>query len=624
MTDTDEIPTRPPTIAQLPFFASGRYPKPDLLGRCEGDGVVLTSGRELLERVREIGLGLQSIGLNTGDRVILLAESRPEWLLVDFAIVASGGVTVPVYPSQSAEQVAFIVRDSGATVAVVSTREQLDKLRARADSLPDLRHVVVTQLAREALTGLPATASMLPPSPPAWKIDTLDEIAERGHQALRDGWGVAREFQVRAKSIRPGDLATIVYTSGTTGEPKGVMLTHGNLVANIEGLIERFEVGQDDVGLSFLPLCHGFERMIAYVYMTTGMSMMFAESLETVARDIQRVRPTIMTGVPRVYEKLHERIAGKAHETGGLTHRAFNWASRVALARADIIAADRKPSPWLAAQVALADRLVFRKIREGLGGRFRFAVSGGAPLGDAIERWFLGIGLPLIEGYGLTETSPVLTAMPLHGMRFGTVGPALRNVEIRIADDGEVLARGPNVMTAYFHRPEATAAAFKDGWFCTGDIGQLDDQGYLRITDRKKELIVTSGGKKIAPQPIETELRHHPLIAEAVLIGDKRRFPAVLIVPHFATLSAQLGVPRPADDVATAVLLARPETQALFLDAIETVNARLAQFERVKAFRLLPREFTQDTGELTPTLKVKRRVINDKYKSEIESMYAGS
>jgi long-chain acyl-CoA synthetase len=238
-----------------------------------------------------------------------------------------------------------------------------------------------------------------------------------------------------------------------------------------------------------------------------------------------------------------------------------------------------------------------------------------------LERWFLGIGLPLIEGYGLTETAPVLTAMPLHGMRFGTVGPALQNVEIRIADDGEVLARGPNVMTGYFGRPEATAAAFKDGWFCTGDIGQLDEQGYLRITDRKKELIVTSGGKKIAPQPIETELRHHPLIAEAVLIGDKRRFPAVLIVPHFAALSAELGVVRPAGDPETAALLARPDTQALYAAAIESVNARLAQFERIKAFRLLRREFTQDSGELTPTLKVKRRVINEKYAAEIEAMY---
>jgi long-chain acyl-CoA synthetase len=609
---TDEIETLPPTIAQLPFFAAGRFPKPDLLGRCHGGAIVPTSGRDLLDRVREIGLGLQALGLAPGHRVVLLAESRPEWLINDFAILASGGVTVPVYPTLAAEQVGFLVRDSGASLAIVSTAEQLDKVVAQLSTLPDLRAIVVTDVDRGALA---------PRLPAAIPIETLQDVAERGHRALRDGWGVAREFHDRAKRVKPADLATIIYTSGTTGEPKGVMLSHANLIANLTGLTTVFDTGTDDVGLSFLPLCHGFERMIAYVYMATGVSMIFAESVETVARDLALVRPTVMTGVPRLYEKLHARIVAAAHSAGGMKRRIFDWANGVAIARADVLAAGRRLAPWLALQSKLADRLVFQTIRERLGGRFRFAVSGGAPLGAALGRWFYGIGLPLVEGYGLTETSPVVAAMPLNGIRFGTVGPPLPGVEVRIAADGEVLTRGPNVMIGYYNRPGETAAALRDGWFYTGDIGQLDDRGYLCITDRKKELLVTSGGKKIAPQPIEERLRRQDLVGEAVLIGDKRHFPSVLLVPNFPALAARLDVAAPATAAERAAVLARPDVQPLYAAVIDEVNASLGQFERIKAFRLLPREFSLETGELTPTLKVKRRVIDAMYRAEIESMY---
>lgn len=607
---TDEIERLPATIAQLPFFASGRFPKPDLLGRCEGGAIVKISGREFLERVREIGLGLQALGLTAGDRVVLLAESRPEWLLVDFAILASGGVTVPVYPTLAAEQAGFIARDSGAVFAIVSTPAQLEKLAAVAPTLPNLKAVIITQ---------PDAPHVKPFG--ALPVHTLDEIAERGHQAIRAGWGVGREFHDRARRVRPSDLATIIYTSGTTGEPKGVMLSHANLVANLDGVTRRLSLSQDDVALSFLPLCHGFERLVAYLYLSTGVSMIFAESLETVARDIGIVRPTLMSGVPRVYEKLHARIVATAQQAGGLKKTIFNWASRVAEARGDVLAANKPASTWLALQSRLADRLVFRKIRAGLGGRFRFAVSGSAPLGAMLGRWFCGIGLPLIEGYGLTETSPVLTAMPIEAIRFGTVGPPLDNVELKIAEDGEVLARGPNIMSGYYNRPADTAAAIKDGWFYTGDIGRLDERGYLIITDRKKELLVTSGGKKIAPQPVEAALRATGLIGEAVLIGDGRRFPAALIVPNFAALALQLGVEKPANEAAAAALIVRPEAHALYAAAIEGVNEKLAQFERIKKFHLLSREFTLDAGELTPTLKVKRRVIDSRYKAQIEGMY---
>ena len=614
---TDDVGGLPPTIALLPFFVSGRFPKPDLLGRCEGDQVIYTGGRELIERVREIGLGLQNLGVAPGERVALLAESSPDWLLVDFAILASGAVTVPIYPTLATDQVAFIVRDCGASVAVVSTGAQLDKVIASAASLPALRLVVTTRVTGEEIAAARARAGGL-------QLLTLGEVSERGHQAIRQGWGQAKAFQDRAKQVRPEDLATIIYTSGTTNEPKGVMLTHGNLAANLDAVTKVFQVNESDVALSFLPLCHGFERMVAYVYLSNGVSMIFAEAIETIGRNLRTVRPSVMSGVPRVYEKLRAKITATATEGGGAKRAVFEWASRVAEKRGAVLPEGGRLSPWLALQSAVADRLVFRTVRAGLGGRFRFAVSGSAPLGEPLGRWFYGLGLPVLEGYGLTETSPVLTVTPLDRMRIGTVGPAIPGVELRIAPDGEILARGANVMQGYYRRPDDTAAAIVDGWFHTGDVGALDSQGYLRITDRKKELLVTSGGKKIAPQPIESQLRSHPLIAEAVLLGDKRHFPAALIVPDFPALMIKLGTARPADEAGMKTLLARPDVRALFTEGIETVNSRLSQYERIKKFHLLSRELTLDAGELTPTLKVKRRVIEEKYGAEIEALYSVS
>lgn len=612
-TDRDEVGGLPPTIARLPFFVSGRFPKPNLLGRCEGDRIVPVSGRELIERVREIGLGVQDLGLEPGQRVALLAESSPDWLLIDFAILASAGATVPIYPTLAPEQVAYILRDSEATMVFVSTAAQLDKVLATQASLPALRVVVTTNV------GAAETAAARSRTP--LTVLTLAEVAERGHQLIRQGWGLAKAFHDKAKQVAPVDLATIIYTSGTTSEPKGVMLTHGNLAANLEGVCSVFQVNEEDTALSFLPLCHGFERMVAYVYLSQGVSMIFAESIDAIGRNLRMVRPTVMSGVPRVYEKLRAKVTATATEEGGLKKTIFEWASRVAEKRGAHLPEGGRVSPWLAAQSAIADRLVFQKIRGGLGGSLRFAVSGSAPLGEALGRWFYGIGMPILEGYGLTETSPVLTVNPLGRLRMGTVGPALPQVELRIADDGEILARGPNVMQGYYHRPEDTNSAIEDGWFRTGDIGELDSHGYLKITDRKKELLVTSGGKKIAPQPIESGLRAHPLIAEAVLLGDKRHFPAVLIVPDFPALAARLGTPRPADEQATRALLDRDDVRTLYAAAIEGVNAKLAQFERIKKFLLLSRELTLEAGELTPTLKVKRRVIEVKYQREIDALY---
>jgi long-chain acyl-CoA synthetase len=610
----EDVAGLPPTIARLPFFVSGRYPKPNLLGRCEGDRIVHTSGRDLIERVRDIGLGLQELQMDPGHRVALLSESRPDWLLADFAILASGSVTVPIYPTLSAEQVAYIMRDSEASVAVVSTAVQLRKVIDSAFSLPALRLIVGTQLSESELAAARSAASV--------SIMTMAEVAERGNQRIRQGWGLAKAFQDRAKQVRPGDLATIIYTSGTTGEPKGVMLTHANLASNLAGLTARFDVNESDTALSFLPLCHGFERIVAYSYLVSGVSMVFAESIDTIGRNLQMVRPTLMSGVPRVYEKLRAKVTATATEGGGISKRIFEWASRLAEKRGAILSERRSLSPWLAMQSVLADRLVYRKIRDGIGGRLRFAFSGSAPLGESLGRWFVGLGIPIFEGYGLTETSPALTVNPLGRMRIGTVGLPLPGVELRIAEDGEILARGPNVMQGYLHRPGDTNAAIKDGWFHTGDIGELDGDGYLKITDRKKELLCTSGGKKIAPQPIESALRSHALVAEAVLVGDNRHFPAALIVPDFAALAARLGIARTSDEQSIRTLLERSDVRSLYNEAVESVNARLAQYERIKKFHLLSRELTLDDGELTPTLKVKRRVIEVKYRAEIDAMYA--
>jgi long-chain acyl-CoA synthetase len=445
---------------------------------------------------------------------------------------------------------------------------------------------------------------------------TFGEVAQLGHSRIVDGWGVAREFHDRARSVQADDLATIIYTSGTTGEPKGVMLTHGNLMANIAGVRAVLDLGPEDVGLSFLPLCHAFERLVAYFYLVHGVSIVFAESFNTIARDLQMVRPTVTTGVPRVFEKLHDRVIAKGLEASGLKRRIFQRAVQLASVRGRLLESGRPLSPWLRLQAAVADRLVYRRVREVMGGRLRFAVSGGAPLRPEIGRFFFGVGIPLIEGYGLTETAPVLTVMPLDAIRFGTVGRPLPNVELRIADDGEVLARGPNVMVGYFGRPDETAQVLRDGWFHTGDVGSVDEDGYLRITDRKKELIVTSGGKNIAPQPIEGALRAHPLIAEAVVIGEQRAFLALLIVPDLAALQGRFPDARDA-----ASLQGRQEITAAFQEAVDAINARLAQFERIRRFALLPREFSIEAGELTPTLKVKRRVVEERYRDQIEGLY---
>jgi long-chain acyl-CoA synthetase len=595
------------TLADLPFHVLGRHPKPLLVAQVK-DGVIAgQSTRDWFDRIRDLSLGLAALGVGRGDRVVIMSESRPEWLVADLAILTLGAVTVPVYSTLTAAQARYIVQDAGARVAFVSTAEQLQKL----------------QTVRHELPGLEAIIPFEPPATSSPSILTLDAVAERGHGRLMGEWGAGRGFRDHARTIKPEDLATIIYTSGTTGEPKGVMLSHRNLISNLLAGHTVVPVTENDVSLSFLPLSHSFERLVSYVYLAYGVTIVFAESLESVGRDLPIVRPSVMTAVPRVYEKFQARILEKGAALPQPRRTLFFWGVKVAMARARAGTFAGTPARGiLGIESAIAEKLVFGKIRAGVGGRLKCLVSGSAPLPLEVASFFAGIGLPITEGYGLTETSPVVTANPMYAPRLGTVGKTIPGVEVRIAEDGEILVRGPNVMIGYHNKPEDTAAVLKDGWFHTGDIGSLDADGYLRITDRKKDLLVTSGGKKIAPQPIEAILKRNPLVGEAVLLGDRRRFAAALIVPDFTALERRLkdlGRPPAERDV----LVTRADVVALYDEIIEGLNRDLSQYERIKKIRLLPREFTIQSGELTPTLKVRRKVVEKNWGTAIEQMYAG-
>lgn len=592
------------TIADLPFHNMGRFPKPMIMGRCRDGRIDGIGTKELFERIRDLALGFASLGITSGDRVAIMAESRPEWVMCDMALLGLGAVVVPIYPTLSSGQARYILEDAGARLAIASTKLQLEKAQEVRHLLPALEAVIVMD---EGAAG----ASVM----------GLDDVARRGHARMTGEWGAGKEFRERARAVDPAQLATIIYTSGTTGEPKGVMLTHANLVSNLFAAREVLQLTPDDVALSFLPLSHGFERMASFLYVFTGTTMIFAESFDTIGRDIGLVQPTMVTGVPRVYEKIQARILEKAAAAPGAKGALFKWGLGVSSRRARAQLQGRRSGPLTAVQARIADRLVFSKVRAGVGGRLRYAVSGSAPLPVSVMEFFTAIGLPIIEGYGLTETAPILTVNPPGALRSGSVGKPVRDVEIRIADDGEILARGANIMSGYYRKPDATAEVLRDGWFHTGDIGAFDQHGYLSITDRKKDLLVTSGGKKIAPQPIESTLKRSHLVAEAVVLGDRQRYAAALIIPDFTALERRLkDLGRPPSGTREE-LVERADVKGLYDEIISGLNHELAQYERIKRFALLPKEFSMDTGELTPTLKVKRKVVEDKYREVIQSLY---
>jgi len=603
-------PGEPTTLTEVFQHAALHHKKPDTLNYKQGGAWRSISSDELLARVHHVALGLHSLGIRRGDRVAILSESRPEWVVADGGCLFLGAADVPIYPTLTPPQVRYILQDSEARVLFVSSAAKLAEVRDAIRECQALEHVVVLDAVDES-----DEKANLGPA----KYLKLDELEKRGSEIKLEGPALIEEL---AQASKPEDLATIIYTSGTTGEPKGVMLTHSNLVSNLIDSSDKFEFGKSDSSLSVLPLSHIFERQAMYMYLHHGMAVFFSESLEQIGVNMREVHPTVFVGVPRIFEKIYARIKDKAAEKGRANSALLNWAVEVGKAKAKLVMNRQPVPPLLALKHKLALSLVFSKWRKGMGGRIRIFVSGGAALSEEIGYIFSGAGLPIVQGYGLTETSPVITASTLEDNRIGTVGQPIRNVEIRIAADGEIETRGPNVMQGYWRKPEQTREVFtSDGWFKTGDIGKIDSDGFLTITDRKKELLKTSGGKYIAPQPIEQLIKGSRFVNQVVLIGNGRRFPAALIVPDWERLESYAKL-KGIDASTHQELCVHPRIIDLFERQIAALTPDLAQYERIKRIVLLPHEMTIESGELTPTLKVKRRVIDEKYRDVIDRLYA--
>lgn len=588
------------TLTRIFFGAVDRFgPQEALRFKRDGRWQSLTY-REVEIAVARAAARLQSWGLALGDRVAILSESRPEWPIADYAGLSLGLIVVPIYPTLPAAQVQFILQNSGTRVVFVSTREQLEKIEAIRPLLPDLQRVV-----------------LLDPVPGSVGVESMDPLP-MGMDDPDPVW--TRELRKRALSLAAKSLATIIYTSGTTGVPKGVMLSHGNLASMIGATAQygAMQVRPGMVALSLLPLSHVFERASDYYYWDSGVTIAYAESVTQVPANLLEVRPHVMVAVPRLYDKVYGKVIG----TTGLKGVLVRWASRVGSEYLDHTIARTAPPLWLRLRHRIADLLVFRKIRHQLGGRMETMISGGAPLSPVVARFFLSAGLQLYEGYGLTETSPALTANRPGDWRLGTVGRPYPSVELRIGDEGEILARGPTVMQGYWENPAATAAVIDaDGWFHTGDVGEVDADGFLHVTDRIKDLIVTAGGKKVAPQPIEGRTQLSPFVAQAIMVGDRRPFPVMLVFPDFERLrlwAAEHGLAaedraRLCSEVTVRELLER-ETLGRLTD--------LAQFERPKKIVVITEDLTVDGGLLTPTLKVRRRLAEQRFGEAIEGLYS--
>jgi long-chain acyl-CoA synthetase len=560
------------------------------------------SSDQIYHRVRALGEAFLSWGVQKGDRIALIAENRWEWAVTDFAALAIGAVDVPIYPTLTGEHVALLVRDAGCRIAVVSTREQFDKLYA-VRSQTDLERIVIMDSPGVDSEGTPDGAI-------AFKT-LLAGSDERGSQ--RDP-----VFDALVCSVEPKDLATLIYTSGTTGEPKGVALTHGNIAANQDRAPVDFHFDATDALISFLPLSHVTARALDYIMYTFGVQVAYCSKFDKLPKAMREVRPTVLVGVPRVYEKIRQEVERQA-SLSPLKKRILAWAVRLGSAHRDTVYDGRKPDSFA---WKLAAKLVYSKVSEAFGGRVRIFVSGGAPLGIDTAKWFASVGIALWEGYGLTETSPVIALNTPLKHRLGSAGFPLDNVELKFAEDGELLVRGPSVFAGYWQKPEATAECFDaEGWFRTGDIGHVDGDGFVFITDRKKELLKTSGGKLVAPQPIENKLKNSALVAHAALVGDKHKFVSVLLCPNFAALEdwarhhGMAGKSR-------AELVADSRVLALYGEIVREVNSGLANFETLKRFRVVAEEWSIESGELTPSMKLKRRVITAQYAAVIDELYA--
>ncbi|HRS15606.1 MAG TPA: long-chain fatty acid--CoA ligase [Thermoanaerobaculaceae bacterium] len=545
--------------------------------------------REFEAATRACAARLAEQQVRPGDRVALFSENRPEWHVVDFACHLLGAVLVPLYSTLPASQVRYIVADSGSKLLLVSGKE---RARIAVEAAEGLGGVRVVGLDAGLHPGVPALAD-LPLPPTAFVPPPLGE----------------------------DDLASLIYTSGTTGEPKGVMLTHRNFISQVESATPLFPITDADVVMSFLPLSHVYERTVDYVFFRAGAQINYVESIERVPTQLPEIRPTIIASVPRLFERSYIKIISKVKQEGGARRRLFEWALRVGRQVREAEWQGGRASAFARGQLKVARARIFSKVLERLGGRLRFSISGGAPLAREVAEFFDVIGLPILQGYGLTESAPIIATNLLHRNRIGSVGPVLPGVEVRIASDGEILARGPNIMRGYWNLPQATAEAIDgEGWLHTGDIGYLDADGFLFITDRKKDIIVTSGGKNVAPQPLEARLGTTPLIAQAVLIGDKFPYLVALIVPNFENLEQHL-LEQGVKGLDRLGMAEHPRTQAAIGAVIKALNAEVPMHERIRRFSVLAREFSLEEGELTPTMKVRRRVIAERYHDRIEAMY---
>jgi long-chain acyl-CoA synthetase len=552
---------------------------------------VSIASQELYRSVIGVSRALHQWGIRKGDRVAILSENRPEWTIADFACLLLGAVVVPIYTTLTDEQTAYLLNDSGARAIFVSSEMHLQKVQA-VQSRTALEKVVVMDPVE--------TAHAFP----------MHRLMNEG-PPYRDP-----QFDAQAQTIRPDDLATIIYTSGTTGVPKGAMLTHGNMASNINYSLADFSVGDDGLGISFLPLSHVTARHVDFTLLYHGVTLAYVPFIEHLPKALLEVRPTLFIGVPRVYEKVHTQVEAKVK---GINKLIYRWAMSVGRKHRGEILKGVVPGSF---SWKLADRLLYAKIRAGMGDRVALFVSGGAPLGRDLAEWYADVGIRIHEGYGLTETSPVISVNTPRAHKLGTVGKPLPNVEVRIAEDGELLVRGPSVFKGYWNRPEETRAAFADGgWFKTGDIGHLDAEGFLSITDRKKDLIKTSGGKFIAPQPLENSLKHNALIAEALIVGDKRKFPAVLLVPYFPLLEDWARANH-VTFLTRSQLIDNPKVRELYEGIVADFNRDLARFEQLKKTILIAEEFSPENGTLTASYKMRRREVEKLYSRQIEEIYA--
>jgi long-chain acyl-CoA synthetase len=568
------------------FFIVAERDQPRCLLRKTATGWEPISSAEFAAKVRGVATSLKSWGVSRGDRVAVLSENRHEWVVADFACMMLGAVVVPIYTTLTGEQVDYIRRDSGARAVFVSTQQLLDKVLAIPDANVLKKIVVMDDV----------------PHPQATRMSELMQSVPDSH------------VDATAHSVGPDELATIIYTSGTTGTPKGVMLSHGNMASNINAFLCDFGFGPDMSSISFLPLSHVTARCVDLGLLYSGVTLAHLPVIEHLPQAFQEVRPEIVLSVPRVYEKVHAQVELKA--TGFKKH-IYKFALRVGWAHRDEILEGKTPRSlaW-----KLCNRLVYSKVLDGVGGHAQIFISGGAPLGRDLAEWYAAMGIRICEGYGLTETSPVIAVNNRAAHRIGSVGKPLTNIEVKIADDGEIMVRGPSVFRGYWNMPDETRAAFEDGWFKTGDIGRIDAHGFLYVTDRKKDLLKTSGGKFIAPQPIENALKHDPFVAEAVVVGDKRKFPAVLIFPNFPVLenwARQQGL----KFESRSALIELEQVHSRYDKVVDGLNANLAKFEKIKKFLIIADELSAATGTLTASLKIRRRAVGERYHEQIESMY---